>query len=93
MLVIYFPTYIKLQDVSRHCPSASPNGKALKAVYGRKAADPPPPRLDSGGSAGDGRRAESRRVSPAGGRDADNTALSLIELNTCAPPLADNCRI
>jgi hypothetical protein len=41
LLAIYFPTCIKLQDASRHCPSASPSGKALKAVYGRNAADPP----------------------------------------------------
>ncbi len=40
LLAIYFPTYIKLQDVSRHCPSASPSGKALKAVYCRNAESP-----------------------------------------------------
>jgi hypothetical protein len=28
----------------------------------------------------------NRRASPAGGRDADHPAPSLIELNTCAPP-------
>ena len=41
LLAIYFPTCIKLQDVSRRCPSALPVGKALKAVYSRNAADPP----------------------------------------------------
>jgi len=56
----------------------------------------PQPRLDSGGSAGDGRRAESRRTSPDGGRDADHPALFLVGLNTCVPPFtaeADNCHI